>query len=158
MKLAIGSDQAGFALKEDVKRYLLSKGHEVQDVGMTDPAVPKPYYESAHNVATLVQKGDAERGILICGTGAGMCIHANKHQGIIAVVSESVYSTRLCRIINDANVLTFGYRIVPPEMAYEMCDAFINTAFNEGMPEDRATHLKNQKERYQTVEAGMFQK
>ncbi len=157
LKIAIGSDKAGFCLKENVKKYLESQGHETVDVGMVDKDVPVPYYVGAHNAAELVRKKEAERGILICGTGAGMCITANKHQGVFAVVCESPYSAKLCRIINDANVLTFGYRTVPEEMAYEICDAFIHTKFIEGMPEERADHLAKQQKEYLKLEKNMFQ-
>ena len=152
MKLAVGSDQAGYELKKKVKAYLLEKGHEVEDLGTTDVQAPLPYFEAAHNVCCRIREGGAERGFLICGTGAGMCIHANKHQGIFAVVSESVYSARLCRIINDANVLTFGSRIVPADMAYEMADVFIKTEFIEGMGPERAEHLMGQQQRYLELE------
>lgn len=152
MKLAIGSDKAGYELKEQVKAYLCKKGHEIEDLGTDNPQIPAAYYEAAHNVCAQVADGKAERGILICGTGAGMCIHANKHQGIFAVVSESVYSAKLCRIINDANVLTFGSRIVPPDMAYEMADVFIKTEFIEGMETERAEHLSRQQKKYKELE------
>ncbi|RJW48996.1 RpiB/LacA/LacB family sugar-phosphate isomerase [Clostridiales bacterium TF09-2AC] len=152
MKLAVGSDKAGYELKEQVKAYLCKNGHEVEDLGTENPQIPFAYYEAAHNVCVHIRDGKAERGILICGTGAGMCIHANKHQGIFAVVSESVYSAKLCRIINDANVLTFGSRIVPPDMAYEMVDAFIGTSFVEGMEAERAGHLSRQQKNYKELE------
>jgi len=152
MKLAIGSDKAGYELKEKVKAYLLERGHVIDDCGTMDVQAPLAYYEAAHNVCCQIVEGRAERGILICGTGAGMCIHANKHQGIFAVVSESVYSTKLSRIINDANVLTFGSRIVPPDMAYEMVEVFLKTEFIEGMEPERAEHLSCQQKRYLELE------
>lgn len=95
MRIAIGSDKAGYELKEKVKAYLLKNGHEVGDFGTEDPQDPLAYYEAAHNVCRQIMEGRSEKGILICGTGAGMCIHANKHQGIFAVVCESVYSAKL---------------------------------------------------------------
>lgn len=152
MRIAIGSDKAGYELKEKVKAYLLKNGHEVGDFGTEDPQDPLAYYEAAHNVCRQIMEGRSEKGILICGTGAGMCIHANKHQGIFAVVCESVYSAKLSRIINDANVLTFGSRIVPPDMAYEMADVFLKTGFIEGMEADRARHLSGQQEKYMELE------
>lgn len=152
MKLAIGSDKAGYELKEQVRAYLQKNGHEIEDLGTQNPKTTVSYYEAAHNVCVQVREGKAERGVLICGTGAGMCIHANKHQGIFAVVSESVYSAKLCRIINDANVLTFGSRIVPPDMAFEMVDVFIKTMFIEGMEAERAEHLSCQQEKYKAFE------
>ncbi len=143
MKIALTSDKAGFLLKEKVKEHLISKGHEVTDVGqqsLEDEVLP--FFVASDRGVELIKNGKAERGIFICGTGAGMCINANKHQGIYAIVSESIYSATLCRVINNANVLTFGSRIIGPEMAFEMCDAFLKTNFTEGMEADRAAYLE----------------
>ena len=85
-----------------------------------------------------------------------MCINANKHQGIFAVVCESPEAARNCRIINDANVLTFGYRLVPTERACAICDAFLETEFVQGQDPERAAHLTRQQEKYRIIEKEMF--
>jgi ribose 5-phosphate isomerase B len=142
MKIVIASDKAGFELKEKVKGYLTGKGWELEDVGLTYSQGYMPFYTASDNLCRKIQSGQAEQGILICGTGAGMCINANKYKGIFAVACESVFSARMCRIVNNANVMTMGGNIVGPGMAFEMCDAFLNTGFTEGMPEERADYLK----------------
>jgi ribose 5-phosphate isomerase B len=142
MKIVIGSDKAGFELKEKVKGYLTGKGWELEDVGLMDPEGYMTFYNASDNLCRKILAGEAEQGILICGTGAGMCINANKYKGIYAVTCESVYSARMCRVVNNANVLTMGGNIIGPGMAFEMCDAFLNTGHAEGMPQERADYLK----------------
>jgi len=148
MKIVIASDKAGFELKEKVKAYLTGKGYELEDVGLTDPEGYMPFYTASDNLCKRIQSGEVTQGILICGTGAGMCINANRYEGIFAVACESIFSARMCRIVNNANVMTMGANIVGPGMAFEMCDAFLNTEFVEGMPAERAEYLKKLNEDY----------
>ena len=129
MKIVIASDKAGFELKETVKEHLKGKGWEWVDVGLTEPQGYMAFYTASDHLCRKIQAGEAERGILICGTGAGMCISANKHKGIYAVACESIYSARMCRIVNNANVLTMGGNIVGPGMAADICEAFLTTGF-----------------------------
>jgi ribose 5-phosphate isomerase B len=109
MTIAIASDLSGFPLKTAVVEYL--EGREdvtVMDFGIDDPEKPQPYTAQAPKVASAVQSGKAEKGILICGTGQGMAIVANKHKGVYACVADSVFSGERSKIINNANVLTMG--------------------------------------------------
>ncbi len=142
MKVIIASDKAGFELKEKVKANLLGKGWDVEDVGLADAQGYMPYFTASDMVCRKILAGEAKRGILICGTGAGMSINANKYDGIYAVACESIFSARMCRVVNDANVLAMGGNIVGPGLAFEMCDVFLNTGFTEGMPAERADYLK----------------
>ena len=105
MKIAIGSDKSGFAVKEAVKAYLAAAGADFDDLGTTDLDNVVPYYAVAAKVAPLVQDGTYDRAILICGTGAGMSVVSNKFKGVYAVACEGVYSAKMARAINNANVL-----------------------------------------------------
>jgi len=149
MKVIVASDKAGFELKEKVKANLQNKGWDVDDVGLSDPQGYMAYYTASDNLCRKIQGGEAEQGILICGTGAGMNINANKYEGIFAVACESIFSAKMCRVVNNANVLTMGGNIVGPGLAFDICDTFLNTGFTEGMPPDRANYLKNLSAEYQ---------
>ena len=132
MKIVIAADPFAVELKDSVKEHLIEKGYEVLDVGATkDKEIP--YYDCAPDACTLIQNGELERGILFCGTGAGMCIVANKFQGVQAVCVESLFSARMARAINDANVITMGAMIVAPWMAKEMVDIWLETRHTEGL-------------------------
>lgn len=141
MKLAIGSDKSGFAVKEAIKAYLKEAGVEFDDLGTVDLNDVHPYYRVASDVAPLVQNGTYEKAILICGTGAGMCVVSNKFKGVHAVACEGVYSARMARAINNANVLCMGGWIVGPEMAIEMVKAFLHTEWCEGLEDWRAVNM-----------------
>jgi len=141
MKVLVASDKAGFELKEKLVEYLAEK-HEVIDVGLKSTEDYMSFFESSNNLARALQKGEAARGILICGSGAGMCINANKYEGVFAVACESIFSAKLCRVINNANVLTMGANIVGLGMAKQMCDVFIETEFLEGEAPERAEYLQ----------------
>ncbi|MGI6162146.1 MAG: RpiB/LacA/LacB family sugar-phosphate isomerase [Christensenellales bacterium] len=148
MKIVIASDKSGFEVKEKIKAYLLSKEWDLEDVGLTDGEQYMPFYTAVDNLCTKMQAGEAQRGILICGSGTGVCIAANKYEGIYAVACESVYTARLCRVINDANVITMGAQVVAPEKAYQMCDVFLSTEHAEGMAPERAAYIKKLNEDY----------
>ena len=142
MKIAIGSDNAGFGLKEFLKGKLLEAGYEVDDLGTLRREAEVRYMDTADNVAKAVQSGAAERGILCCGTGMGMSICANKHKGVYCAVVESQWAAYNCRFINNANVLAMGERIVAPSMAWDMVQTFLNTQFHEGAEAPRAAVLE----------------
>ena len=127
-KIVIGCDHAGFALKEQIKQYLANQGVELLDVGCysTDAC---SYPDIAHALCTQIQSGDFPVGILICGTGIGMSMCANKHRGIRAACCSEAFSARATRMHNDANVLCFGARVVGYGVACTMVDAFLNQAF-----------------------------
>jgi ribose 5-phosphate isomerase B len=140
MKIAIGADHAGFGLKERIKEKLEKDGHEVTDVGTSsDESTDYPDYASA--VAHQVANGDAERGILVCATGVGMSIAANKVHGIRAALAVTPDEVRLTRQHNNANVLTLGGKFTAPEAASDMVDVFLNTGFEGGRHERRVNKI-----------------
>lgn len=150
MKVAIGSDKSGFTLKEAIKAYLCSdeaKAAGVQfdpardDLGTTDVADVHPYYRVAGDVAPKVLAGEYDRAILICGTGAGMNVVSNKFKGLSAVVCEGVYSARMARVINGAQVLCMGGWIIAPELGIEMAKAFLGAETYVGIEEWRKDWL-----------------
>jgi len=141
MKVALGSDKSGFALKEAIRQYLTGNGIEFDDLGTVDPAEPKGYFGVAPLVAGRVQSGEYDRAILICGTGAGMSIVANKYKGVYAVACESVYAARMARAINDAQILCMGGWIVAPEMGVKMAEAFLTTDWLQDLEDWRKAWL-----------------
>ena len=136
IKLAIASDLSGFPLKTAIVNHLKEKyadSIEVVDFGIEDTDHPKPYFEQAPKVAKAIQEGDAEKGILICGTGQGMAIVANKFKGIYASVVDSVFAGERCKIINNANVITMGGWVTAPFLGTEIVDGWLNMAFTQKM-------------------------
>lgn len=131
MRVAIGSDHAGFHLKNYLRDRLKNEGHEVIDVGANTPE-SSDYPDYAARVGRLVVSGEAERGILVCGTGAGICIAANKIPGVRAAAVSEPVTARLARLHNDANIICFGERIVGPELAADIVRVFLETPFSEG--------------------------
>lgn len=131
MKIAIGADGYGFDLKEAVKQHLLTKGLTVEDVGISARAIETPYYQIASDVAKRVAGQQVDRGILICGTGMGMSIIANKHPGVYAAVCETIFAAQKARSINNANVLTLGGFITPPPVAQAIVDTWLETEFSQ---------------------------
>lgn len=131
MKIAIGADHGGYSLKEVVVPFLQSLGHEVLDAGCScDQSVDYPDY--ALPVCDLVTSGKAERGILICGTGIGMSIAANKVRGIRCALVHDLFSAQATRDHNDTNVLALGERVVGPGVAQEIIRIWIETPFSNG--------------------------
>jgi ribose 5-phosphate isomerase B len=129
--IAIGSDHAGFEYKEQLKKLLDEIGKPYQDFGTLSPD-PVDYPDVAHSVSKAVASGKYMQGILICGTGIGMSIVANKHKGIRAAVCESSASAKLSREHNDTNILCFGERITKWETAAEIVKIFLSTPFSGG--------------------------
>ena len=130
-KIAIGSDHAGFEMKEALKNYLVEKGYEVTDFG-TDSDASCDYPEFAFAVADSVAEKKADKGVLICGTGIGMSMAANKVKGIRAAVVGDAFSAEATRSHNDANVLCMGARVIDLPKAKEYLDIFLTTPFSEG--------------------------
>ena len=128
MKLVIGSDHAGFPLKEEVRAYLAKAGHEVEDLGAYNTE-PSDYPDFADKVGTAVVEGRAPRGIVICGSGVGVCVAANKIPGIRAGMCHDTYSAHQGVEHDDMNVLVLGARIIGPALAYEVVDAFLKANF-----------------------------
>ncbi len=158
MKLLIGSDKSGFTLKEAVKAYYVEQGYEVEDVGTTDVENAKAFHGVAPLVAEKVQSGEYEKGILVCGTGMGMSIVANKFEGVRAACCESVFAAEKCRAINDANILCMGGWVIGPEMGVEMAKKFMNTGFTEGLEDWRAKNLVKAREVVLEIEKENFNK
>src|SRR5678815_248583 len=140
MRIAIGSDHAGFQLKTSLITYLRSKGHDVQDHGTTSEA-PVDYPPFCASAARAVVRGEAERAIVLGGSGQGEQIAANKVHGIRAALCNELWTARLCRLHNDANVLAMGARIVTPYMATEIVEIFLNTAFEGGRHQPRLDQI-----------------
>ena len=142
MKIAIGSDKSGFSAKEAVKDWLTEAGIEFDDLGTQDLEHVVPYYAVADRVAPLVQSGEYDRAVLICGTGAGMSVVANKYKGVYAVACEGVYSAKMARAINNASILCMGGWIVGPEMAVEMVRTFLATEWCQDLEDWRKENMK----------------
>ena len=131
MKIAIGNDHVALDMKNHIKEYLAKGGIEVTDFGAyTDERTDYPLY--AKRVGDAVVSGECDLGILICGTGVGMAIAANKIRGIRAAVCSEPYSARLTRMHNDANVITFGARVIGIATAEMIVDEFINAEYEGG--------------------------
>ncbi len=139
-KIIIGCDHGGFELKNEVIAHLTKRGIEVTDVGIysTDSC---NYPDYARAVCQRIQSGEFERGILVCGTGIGMSIAANKHNSIRAACCSDTFSARMTRLHNNANVLCFGGRVVGAGLACDMVDLFIDTEFEGGRHQTRVDLL-----------------
>ncbi len=134
IKIAIASDLSGFPLKTAVVEHLSEReDFEIIDLGIESKEHPRPYVEQAPKVAKAIQSGRADRGILICGTGQGMAIVANKYKGIYAVVADGIFSGERGKIINNANVLTMGGWITAPFLGIQIVDAWLSVGFTEKM-------------------------
>lgn len=129
--LAIGSDHGGFKLKEDIVAHLKKNGVEFKDFGTFDET-SVDYPDIASAVCESIISGECANGILVCGTGIGISIAANKHKGIRAAVCSDEFSTKFTRLHNDANVLCLGGRVIGPGIACELVDIFLNTEFEGG--------------------------
>lgn len=140
MRIAIGSDHAGYDLKQDLIQFLISEGYEVIDVG-TDSRDSCDYPDFARAVCEKVVSGEAARGVLICGTGIGMAIAANKVPGIRAACCTEPYSARLTRQDNDSNVLTLGARVVGSGLAREILAVWLSTPFAGGRHQRRVEKI-----------------
>lgn len=144
MDIIIGSDHAGFDLKEACKSFL----EDSVDVVLKDAGVfsrdPADYPEVAHKVSEAVASGKFSRGILICGTGIGMSIVANRHKGIRAALCYNLYTARAARLHNDANILTMGGRVIGTGLALEMVDLFLKTPFEGARHERRLAQIDSE--------------
>jgi ribose 5-phosphate isomerase B len=129
VKLVIASDHAGFPLKEEVRAYLAKGGHEVADLGAYTIDPQDDYPDFAERVGDAIRAGEAPRGILICGSGVGVCIAANKMPGIRAGMCHDTYSAHQGVEHDDMNVLVIGARIVASALAYELVDSFLHAKF-----------------------------
>ena len=156
MKIAIGSDKSGFSAKEAIKAYLTEAGMEFDDLGTQDLEHVVPYYAVANKVAPLVQDGSYDKAVLICGTGAGMAVVSNKFKGVYAVACEGVYSAKMARAINNAQILCMGGWIVGPEMAVEMAKTFLATEWCQDLEDWRAVNMHRFSAKVASLEDGIY--
>ncbi|MDR0870869.1 MAG: RpiB/LacA/LacB family sugar-phosphate isomerase [Planctomycetaceae bacterium] len=154
-KIIVAADPFAIALKDAVVAHLKEKGYDVIDLGARkvdgNPKLAEiPYFESCPAACKAIQDGKASRGILFCGTGMGMSVIANRFKGIVASVVESVFAAKMCRSINNANVLCLGAMIWGDWMANEAVDTFLNTKFTEGL-EPLADFLKDAEKKVEAI-------
>lgn len=147
MKIAVACDHGGLQLKRALVRYLTSKGHEVIDFG-TDTEESCDYPDYALPAAEAVAAGRCERGILVCGTGIGVSLVANKVPGIRCAHCHDTYSAKYTRLHNDANMLAFGQRVIGEGLMEEIVDVFLSTDFEGGRHQRRLDKLAAIEEKY----------
>ena len=143
MKFVIGSTRAGLQLKKSIIEYLIKQGYSVDDVGMKDEEHFVPYHVAAANVASLIHERKYEKGIIICGTGAGSAIVANKFKGVYAVHCTNSFEAKKASAINNANVLVLAEWLTPANHAYEIINDWLSTQFGHGFEKDWQTFLSN---------------
>lgn len=136
MKIVIGNDHAAVALKQEVAAYLTELGHEVINIG-TDTSDSCNYPEYGEKAGRMVAAGEADCGVLICGTGVGISVAANKVKGVRAAVCSEPVTARLVKEHNNANIIAFGARIVGSETAKAILDAYLNAEFQGGRHQKR---------------------
>lgn len=154
--IAVASDPAGFSLKQAIVEHLSSRTDvNVLDFGMHSEDKPEAYFDLAAQVARAIQDGKAEKAILLCGTGQGMAIVANKHKGIYACLVTDVFSGERCKIINNANVITLGGWITAPFVAKEIIDGWLAMSFMQKM-ECKKDFLTNAFKQVQAIEERNF--
>jgi ribose 5-phosphate isomerase B len=141
MKLAIGCDEAAYDLKELIRRHLAAAGHDVTDFGTFD-AKPVLYPDVAFEVAQRVAAGEYERAVLLCGTGIGMAISANKVRGIRAAQAHDTFSAERASRSNDAQVLTLGARVIGPELAKRIVDTWLASTFDGGGSQPKVDRIR----------------
>ena len=139
-KIFISSDHAGFNLKEQIKKKF-SKKYKFQDLGTYNSKVSVNYPEYAHKLCTKVSKNSKNIGILVCGSGMGMSMAANRHKKIRAAVCYSIKNTKLSRLHNNANIITLGSRLTKKNTAFKFIDLFINTKFEGGRHNKRVKKI-----------------
>ena len=130
-KIVLASDHAGFKLKEEIKRFLIKKGKKILDLG-TKNTISVDYPDYAHHLSKIVKRDRNQLGILVCGSGTGMSMAANKHKNIRAALCYNTKSTRLSRSHNNANVMTLGSRLIKKKVALQCVNTFLKTNFEGG--------------------------
>ena len=149
MRIVIGADHAGYEMKEALRVELVGEGHEVIDVGSHDPSQPDDYPDFAAALGRTIQAGRADRGVLICGSGVGASVAANKHRGIRAGLCHDTYSAHQGVEHDDMNVLVLGGRVVGESVALELVRAFLDSKYtHEARHERRLAKVKAIEGRY----------
>jgi ribose 5-phosphate isomerase B len=156
MKLGIGSDAYGYRLKEHIKKHLAKTNTDCEDIGVFSPDSSEPYYDVASKMAGRIATSQFNRGILVCGTGMGMAIIANKTKGVYASVCESIFAAQKSRSINNSNTLTLGEFIIAPRLAEEIVDIWLKTEFTQGWPEEMASWLRSSMDKIKEMEGETF--
>ena len=156
MKIAIGSTRAGLTLKKEVIAYLEKKGHVLADVGMKDGGEFMPYHVSAANVSKEVADGECDKGIAICGTGAGSAIVANKFKGVYAVHCTNSYEAKRASAVNNANVLVLAEWLTPAQHALEIIEDWLATPFGQGFEPEWQKFLSTCVEDIKKLEEELF--
>ena len=141
MKLVIGNDHAGVDLKNMIKEHLRKQGHEVINIG-TNTLDSVDYPDIAKELSKYILKGKAQYGILICGTGIGISVSANKVEGIRAALAHNEFTAKLSRLHNNANVIALGARVIGDELAKACVDTFIGTEFEGGRHAKRVCKIE----------------
>ena len=142
-KIVLGSDKSGYELKEYIKAHLESIGYEVEDCGTVDPENGvKPYFQVAPVLAKKISDGEYEKGILVCGTGTGMSVVANKFKGVYAALCRNYTDAKYSRAINNATVLCMGGWITGKDAGVAITDVFLETEFTQDLEDWRAANLK----------------
>lgn len=154
MKVGIACESSSFLLKEAVKKHIAGLGYEVVDVGQRTPEENVLYYEAAQRLAGLIQSGECERGIVMCGTGAGVSMIANKFKGVYCVACESVFTAEKISLINNANVLAMGSRVVSWDMGCEMAEKFLAGKWCDGFAKQRRLNNERGYEVLRAIEQG----
>ena len=150
LKIAIGSDHAAFEYKEKIKKFLVSEGYEIEDHGIYENK-PIKDYSVAEEVALSVSSGKLDRGILLCGTGIGMSISANKIPGSNAALCHDKYTARCAREHNDSNILVLGARVISVEMAIEMIGIWLKSEYQKGRHTPRNRSFKEFDKKYRKI-------
>lgn len=148
MKIGFGCDHTAIELKNTLMEHLKEKGHECVDYGAYDPGVKVNYPDQGQKVAEAIVNGEVEKGVLICGTGIGISLAANKVPGIRAAVCSEPYSAKLTVEHNDANIIAMGARVVGPELAKMIVDEFFEANFQGGRHAVRVQLIKDIEAKY----------
>jgi len=156
MKFAIGTTKAGLTLKKDVIAFLEANGHQVDDLGMQEDGEFVPYHVSAASVARAVSEGKYEKAIIICGTGAGSVIVANKFPGVYAVHCSNSFEAKKAVAVNNSNVLVLAEWLTPGKHAEEIIGDWLNTSFGEGFEPEWKDFLSNCVNEIKDMEKELF--
>ncbi len=148
MKILLGSDGFGYELKEDVKAYLQELNHTVIDIGVNSSNQPDIYPDIANALAVRIADGETDRGILICGTGIGMAMVANKVPGVRAACAHDPYSAERARKSNDAQIITFGAQIVGATLVQVLLDHWLASEFGGGRSVPKVNRIKEIDDQY----------
>lgn len=150
MKIVIGCDEAAYTLKEILKKYLIEKGNNIIDVGVYDTK-PSLYPDTAEKLCKKITDGECERGLLLCGTGIGMAITANKIPGIRAAVAHDIFSLERMVLSNNCQILCMGARIIAPQSAELLLDRWLEISFKDGPSTAKVERIMQIENQYKNI-------